>query len=945
MNIRLFIKPVVICVLLTMGYVGNLHAVVEQPNTADLYEDALIKFQNKELSTAVIHLKNILKQDPNFLAAHLLLGQAYLQQGEGALAERELSTARQLGADRALISVPLGRSYKQQRKYKQILDDIREGDFLPDLNAEILVIRGDAYLELGNLKSAEQAFARSAELNPAATAPLLGQVAVLMRSGEFTDIDQVLQRAIDLNPEDPEVWYTKGSVAHAQLQFEEAVSNYIKALELKSDNYKLQVSIAGAYMDMGKYELALKELEKLDEVEGEENYDPQVPYLRGVIHSQLGNAEASREAMVEASGIMGKLPSEVKEQHLETLLLSGLIDYSMNKMDEAYASLEMYVRRAPGHPGARKLMGSILFDSGKYDQTIQVLKPALVIIPDDYKLLTMLGTAFLKKGRHLRAIELLDKAVALGGNAVEARTQLALSRLAQGHSDKGLRQLSEVFTASEEAKQAGVTLVLEHLKRNQNQQAVKIAALLSERNPKNMNLLNLLASSEIAAGDIKSATGHLEEILQSDSKYLPAMINLAKIDIATGRLEQARNRIEHAADKHPDSTLVMVERARLEEASGNPKDAVEMMRKAVAINERSVANNLYLGEMLIRLGQKEELQLHLQKMERLFPNNIRVMRLIGTSHLAQGNPDKARTMFRRMSKGAGYNAPVLMDTAGLLLSSGDLDGATWSLMKVLEDTPTSSPALIALAEVQMMAGKLKPAAETISRIMLAHADNPESYRLQAQLSMARGEFAKAITDYKKAIEMGGSQNVVLQLYQAYLSSGDVRTGVNFLQERINNDPGKANITSLKLALAEGYLRLGDMNAAGAIYEALVNAGLNDPNVYNNLSMIRFKQGDDGAMQMARKAQKLAPESPLINDTLGWLLVKTGKPAEGLRYLRNANLRASSNKTIRFHIAAALAALGRKDEAKRELRGLLAGGEEFSEHAQAKALLDQLATDQ
>ncbi len=648
--------------------------------------------------------------------------------------------------------------------------------------------------------------------------------------------------------------------------------------------------------------------------------------------------------MVEASGIMANLPTEIKEQHLETVLLSGLIDYSIGKMDEAYASLDAYVKRSPGHPGARKLMGSILFNRAKYDQVIQVLKPVLAMTPDDYRLLTMLGTAYLKKGRHLRAIELLDKAVALGGKAVEARTQLAMSRLAQGQSEAGLKQLSEVFAATEEARLAGVTLVLEHLKRNQNQQAVKIAALLSERNPKNMNLLNLLASSEIAAGDIKTATGHLEKILQNDSEYLPAMLNLAKMDIAFGRLEQARTRIEQAADKHPDSTLVMVERARLEEAGGNPKIAVELMHKAVAIDEKSVVNNLYLGELLTRLDIKEELQQHLQKMERLFPDNIRVMRLTGNSHLTQGNPDKARTMFRRMSKAAGYNAPVLMDTAGLLLASGDLEGATWSLMKVLEDTPNSAPALVALAEVQMVSGKLKLAAETISRLMLAHADSHESYRLQAQLAMARGEFAKAISDYKKSINMGGSLNVVIQLYQAYLRSGDVRTGVEFLQERIHSDPGKANIASLKLALAEGYLRLGDMSAAGAIYEALVNAGLNDPNVYNNLSMIRFKQGAEGAMPMVRKAHELAPESPLINDTLGWLLVKSGKPAEGLRYLRNANLRASSNKTIRFHIAAALVDLGRKDEARRELRGLLAAGDEFSDYAQAKALLEQLATD-
>ena len=945
MDKRQFLKLVTICYLLSMGWVGGLYAAVEQPNISDLYEDALIKFQNRELSTAVIHLKNILKQDSNFLAAHLLLGQAYLQQGEGALAERELNTARQLGADRALISVPLGRAYKIQRKYQQILDHIQEGDFLPDLNSEILVIRGDAYLELSEIDKANQAFEKAAMVNPAATAPLLGQVSVRMRRGDFASIDELMQKAIDLNLKDPDVWHTKGSVAHAQNRFEEAIEFYGKALELQSDNYKLQVSIAGVYMDMGMYEEALKELEKLDKDEGEENYDPQVPYLRGVIHSQLGNAEASREAMVEASSVMSKLPTEIKEQHLETLLLSGLIDYSMNNMDEAYASLDLYVRRVPGNPGARKLLGSILFGRGKYDQVIQVLKPALGMIPNDYKLLTMLGTTYLKKGRHLRAIELLDRAVAQGGKAVEARTQLALSRLAQGQSDVGLKQLSEVFAQTKEARQAGITLVMEHLRRNENKQAVAIAKLLSERNPENLNLLNLLASSEIAAGNISAATAHLEQVLKRDSKFLAARINLAKIDRAFGRLEQARERIERAQVEHPGNILVMTELARLEEASGKPQIAIELLRKAVALDEQSVANNLYLGEMFIRHGMKQELDQHLQKLERLFPDNIRVMRLIGTSHLAQGNSTKARTMFRRMSKAAGYNAPLLLGTAGLLRAAGDLEGAAWALLKVLEDNPRSVPAQIALAEVQLASGKKEQAAETIGKLAQHHPDEPGSYLLQAQLAMNQGEFTKAIASYKKAIEMGGTQSTILQLYQAYLLSGDARAGVEFLQDRIKASPKGRDNSQLQKALAEGYLRLGDLNGAGALYEMLLKAGSSDPDVYNNLAMIRFKQGGDGAMQMARKAHELAPDSPVINDTLGWLLVKSGNPAEGLRYLRNASLRASSNKTIRFHIAAALVALGRKDEAKKELRGLLAGNEKFSDHAQAKALLEQLASGQ
>ncbi|WP_435685180.1 XrtA/PEP-CTERM system TPR-repeat protein PrsT [Sedimenticola selenatireducens] len=940
MNTKQFFKAAGMVCLLGVGYGGSAMAVVEQQGIASLYEEALIKFQQKELATAVIHLKNALRDDPEFLAAHLLLGRAYLQQGEGALAERELDTALRLGADRALVSIPLGQAYRQQRKYRQILDEIHEGEFSPDLNAEIMTIRGGAYLELGEIDPAEQAFRKAATFNPAATSPLLGLVNVLLRKGDFNAIDGILRQAMDLGPQDSGVWHTKGSVAHARHQFDAAINAYRKALELNPDNYKVQVSMAGTYMDMGKYGLAL---EVLDKIGKEQAFDPQVAYLRGVAHSRLGDASASREAMLEADGIMAKLPTDVKQAHLETLLLSSLIDYSLNKMDEAYAGLELYVRRAPGNPGARKLMGSILFDRGQYDRVIGVLKPALDEIPNDYRLLTMLGTAYMKQGRYLRAIELLDRAVKQGGDAVEARTQIALGYLAQGQSEAGVEQLSEVFAATEEARLAGVTLVLEHLRRNENAQAVKIAKLLSERNPQDLTLVNLLASAEIAAGEIPAATAHLEQILKQDEKFLGAELNLVKIDLAAGRMKQARNRIEKARANHPGNTLVMLEEARLEEAAGRPEVAVELILKAVALDEQSVTNNLYLGELYIKLGMVNELNQHIQTLERLFPDDIQVMRLIGLGHLAQNNHDMARTQFRRMSNAAGYNAPVLLDAAGLLRAAGDLEGAAWALMKVLEDNPRSVPAQVALAEVQLASGKPEPAEKIISQLMRFHPNEPDGYRLQAELAMLRGEFAMAIAGYKKAMEMEGTQDAVLRLYQAYLFAGDVQTGVKLLEGKIEAIPGERDRRPLKKALAEGYLRLGDLRAAEVVYEALINADSKDPEVFNNLSMIRFRQGQDGALALARTAQELAPENPAINDTLGWILVTTGKPAEGLRYLRNASLREASNKGIRFHIAAALVALGRKDEARQELQELVGSGDEFADLVQAKSLLEQLST--
>jgi tetratricopeptide (TPR) repeat protein len=208
--------------------------------------------------------------------------------------------------------------------------------------------------------------------------------------------------------------------------------------------------------------------------------------------------------------------------------------------------------------------------------------------------------------------------------------------------------------------------------------------------------------------------------------------------------------------------------------------------------------------------------------------------------------------------------------------------------------------------------------------------------------MAKGEAAQAIEDYRRALQKGGGLETVLRLFRAYLGKGDAQAGVAFLEGHRPKGGALTDNPALAAALAEGYLHLDDFRAAGKIYEQLVGAGLKDATVFNNLALIYARQGDARALEMARQAHTLAPERPTVSDTLGWMLVTAGKSAEGLRYLRNANLRNTADRGIRYHIAVALADLQRTDEAVRELREILADDKAFSDREAAAALLKRLS---
>ena len=251
------------CCLFAFALAGPQAFAVDNDKLAALYEDALQQFEKGELSTAAIQLKNALQDDPRFLAAHVLLARVYLKQYDGAQAEKELKIAQRLGADQTLVLPLLAEAYTQQRNYKQLLKDINPGDFEHELNARLLVARGDAYRELGQLDQAIFSYREAARYDPASVTPLLGEARALMANGQFLTAGQLIERAIKIDPKDPDAWYTKGSLAHARGRLQAALEHYSHALELDPEDYTARVARAGVNMDMGNNASAIKDLESL----------------------------------------------------------------------------------------------------------------------------------------------------------------------------------------------------------------------------------------------------------------------------------------------------------------------------------------------------------------------------------------------------------------------------------------------------------------------------------------------------------------------------------------------------------------------------------------------------------------------------------------------------------------------------------------------------------
>ena len=121
----------------------------------------------------------------------------------------------------------------------------------------------------------------------------------------------------------------------------------------------------------------------------------------------------------------------------------------------------------------------------------------------------------------------------------------------------------------------------------------------------------------------------------------------------------------------------------------------------------------------------------------------------------------------------------------------------------------------------------------------------------------------------------------------------------FVQQNPSSVPGL-------ILVAGEAIQDEDWDEAIRIYENLrTRLGDNDATVLNNLAWAYSEVGDfDRAVPLARRAWSLDRDNPATADTLGWLLFKAGRRAEGIALLQRAARGAPSDAAIRERLALA-----------------------------------------
>jgi cellulose synthase operon protein C len=919
---------------LLLAAVPLTHAAADT-KAARYYEDALSRYDKKDVAGAIIQLKNALQIDKNMLPVHVLLGKSLLATSEVIGAEVAFNEALRLGVNRAEVVIPLARSVIAQGRLQELLDKpVFSPAGLPtSTQAQLLLLRASAAADIGGAPAAMRSIEEARAIEPGSPDSWLAEVPLRIRAGQYREAEAAADRALLLSPTSAEAMYLRGSIAHVQGNAASALATYAKALKINPAHTEALVSRAGLLMDRKRVAEASADIAEL--LKSSPN-DPRGFYLSALISEQAGNTAASKAALNKITALLDPVPIDALRYRPQALMLGGLAHYGLNQLEKAKAYLEAVQRAQPGSSVA-KLLAQIYFLDKNTDRAITALEPYLKAHPNDSQALLLLSSAQMAQGRYGRASQLMQDALR-GDDRPEYRTMLGMSLVGSGKFADAVSALEAAFQKDPRQLQAGVALANLYIKGGQAARSVKIAESLAKLNPSNPGVQNLLGQARAGTGNRAGARLAYEAAIKLDASFAQPQVNLAELDIDDRAYDAAANRLTPLLAGDAKNLEAMDALGRLHERRGQLPEAQRWLTKAAETSgPDNVQPALKLVEFHLRNNQPSAAKESTKFLTSKAPDALPALVMLARVNLANSELVPARSNLSRAATLANQNPTLLLKIAMLQSDAGHFPGAAYSLGKALAERPDFLAAQALMAEVEMRLGELDKADQRIRQIIASHPKEGVGYGLQGDLAKARGQRSGAIDAYRRAHQLEQSTASLLRLYVA-LAPSEPAAALQLADQWVKTRPQD---TAVRRALAAAHARAGNLKAARSAYEALLKVTPEDADSLNNLANVLLLTQEPGALKVAEQAMALSPTAPHILGTVGWAAFKAGQTDRALQLLRDALLRDPANRDTRYFLGAVLANTGRSNEARAELEAALGGDQLFANAKDAKQLLGTL----
>jgi tetratricopeptide (TPR) repeat protein len=331
-------------------------ALAIDPNDADACRNLGLSLRSLgRLKEAAAMFEKAILVRPNFAKAARNLGVTLMEMGETARAEVPLRRAVQLAPTVAANRAALGAALRTLGKKDEAIGEYRVAvDQAPD-NADFWLAFGNLLRAAERHLEAATAYSRALALRANWTAALSNLASTRLSLGATAEAEELARRAIELEPENPDLMVNLGAILQSQKRYGEAIDLYRQALAREDRLPKAHMSLAMALQANGDGAAAIAAAGRASELQPDSAESQALIAQVLAAEGHFGEAEQACRRRVDLS------PGDA-----EALIAHGDALRALERLDDAIEAYRRALEIGPDSANGHANLGIALLATGRY---------------------------------------------------------------------------------------------------------------------------------------------------------------------------------------------------------------------------------------------------------------------------------------------------------------------------------------------------------------------------------------------------------------------------------------------------------------------------------------------------------------------------------------------------------------------------------------------------
>jgi tetratricopeptide (TPR) repeat protein len=523
------------------------------------------------------------------------------------------------------------------------------------------------------------------------------------------------------------------------------------------------------------------------------------------------------------------------------------------------------------------------------------------------------GQRYFEKGQYREASIEFTNAIKIDPAYADAHYQLAESYLSLQQQGRAYQEFARTVELRPDDYQSRIAMANLLILGRDFPHAGEQKDILLGKRPSDP-AVHALASSLLAAqGDIPGAIGETQQTIALAPNRWEAYLSLALLQVKNNQPDAAEASFKKVIDLDSKAMQPHMMMGAFYQSHSRLEDAEKQFRAAMALDPGNIAPREAIARLYRAEGKMTEAEGVLDQARLDLPNNPDSYLALSNFYFSSGNLNKAVAEYQALCKLRPSDLQVEKKYVQLLIQAKRDDEARTIVDQILKSNPKDDDALVFRSQLQIDAGDIGTAAQTLEAVVNSSPNNiPAHYALGIAFEK-QGNLERAENQWREDLRLNPDfLDAERAIADAAMLQGDMNSLEDAASQMVRLQPGSpegyglralANINRARYTVAEqdirraieaapqsafGYVQMGNLRLAQKEYSDAAKAFQDalDRNA-NSTDALRGLVNADVAQKQADKAIALvnaqiekSPANGSYYDLLGALLFHVRKDFKG-----------------------------------------------------------------